>query len=113
MTLINESEINQNQSGLTCRRAGDTFTPQQDSRHRELLEQIKAKIEKVVELPDGYAFRFPAEAKQILILAEFISLERRCCSFLKFVLELESDDGPMWLRLTGGEGVKEFLKDEL
>lgn len=113
MTIIDETEITQNQSGITCRRDGDAFNPHEGHRHRELLEQIQASIQEVVELPDGYAFRFPSEAEQILILAEFITLERRCCLFFNFKLEIESNNGPLWLRLTGGEGVKEFLKDEL
>ena len=30
-----------------------------------------------------------------------------------FSLAVERDDGPMWLSLTGGEGVKEFLQAEI
>lgn len=111
MTLIHESKIAQNQSGLTCRRDGGAFTSHQRHRYREVLEQVKASIQEVSELRDGYAFRFPPD--QILTLAEFITLERRCCSFFNFRLDVDSGNGPLWLHLTGGEGVKEFLKDEL
>jgi hypothetical protein len=65
------------------------------------------------ELPDGYAFRLPADADTLLKAAEFISLERLCCPFLGFALEVEAEGGPAWLRLTGREGVKAFIREEV
>jgi hypothetical protein len=44
---------------------------------------------------------------------EFISLERLCCPFLGFALEVEPESGPVWLRLTGREGVKAFVREEV
>jgi hypothetical protein len=41
-------------------------------------------------------------------VAEWIALERRCCPFFRFQLDVEGETGPVWLRLTGA-GVKEFL----
>jgi hypothetical protein len=69
--------------------------------------------EEIRELPDGYAFRLPNESKTLLSAAEFISLERLCCPFLGFVLEVEPEGGPVWLRLTGREGVKAFIREEV
>ena len=46
-------------------------------------------------------------------LSEFISLEKLCCPFLKFVIEVEAEGGPVWLRLTGREGVKAFIREEI
>jgi glutamate/tyrosine decarboxylase-like PLP-dependent enzyme len=37
-------------------------------------------------------------------------MERLCCPFVNYTLEIEPNRGPFWLRMTGGEGVKEFLK---
>src|SRR5437867_9889441 len=62
------------------------------------------------ELSDGYAFRFGAD--QYPPLAAFIANERLCCPFLCFTLEVTPAQGPLWLRLTGGEGVKEFIQAE-
>lgn len=67
----------------------------------------------IKELPDGFAFRFPSGPPIIVNLAEWITLERQCCAFLGFVLEIEPDQGPVWLSLTGGTGVKEFLQAEI
>ena len=41
--------------------------------------------------------------------AAVIDAERRCCRFLRFVLIVEPDDGPLWLELTGPEGTEDFL----
>jgi len=38
--------------------------------------------------------------------------ERRCCPFFDLSLRLDREGGPMWLELTGREGVKEFIKAE-
>ncbi len=45
--------------------------------------------------------------------AEFISLEKLCCPFLSLEIEVEAEGGPVWLRLTGREGVKAFIREEV
>lgn len=65
------------------------------------------------ELPDDYAFRLPREPDVIVKTAEFISLEKLCCPFLAFVMEVEAESGPVWLRLMGREGVKAFIREEV
>jgi len=67
----------------------------------------------VRELADGYAFRLPNESDTLLKAAEFISLERLCCPFLRFSLEVEAEGGPVWFELTGREGVKAFVREEV
>jgi hypothetical protein len=62
------------------------------------------------ELPDGYAFRFRAD--DYPHLAAFIANERLCCPFFRFGLELTPARGPIWLRITGGDGVKAFMQAE-
>jgi hypothetical protein len=44
--------------------------------------------------------------------ARWASYERRCCPFFVFELELGPDEGPLWLRVTGGPGIKEFIWSE-
>ena|SRR5882672_502616 len=82
-------------------------------RHKVVSERMSAAVKEVQALPDGYAFRFSAEQSTILLISEFIARERLCCPFFKFELIAEQEDGPLWLRLRGREGVKEFIKDEL
>src|SRR5262245_38000275 len=82
-------------------------------RHKAVSERMRAAVKEVQDLPDGYAFRFPAEQATILLLSEFIARERLCCPFFRFELIAEQEDGPLWLQLRGREGVKEFIKAEL
>lgn len=70
--------------------------------------QIFQLAQEVQELPSGYAFRFDNEPGMFMALANFVENERLCCAFYEFVIEVKPGHGPLWLRLTGGEGVKEF-----
>lgn len=81
-------------------------------RQQELLESVHAVRVETRELPNGFAFRLPAEAQVFRDAAEWVSLERRCCPFLEFSLEWRRDD-TVWVHLTGGPGVKDFLRAEL
>ena len=74
------------------------------------VPELFRAVEAVHALPDGYAFRFAAAPGRLLALAEFVEHERQCCPFYHFALEVEPGGGPMWLKLTGGEGVKEFME---
>ena len=80
----------------------------------ERLEDVGADviggIEESNELPDGYELRFPGSAEWATKLTEFIADERACCSFFAFELVFEPNQGPIWLRLRGPEGAKEFMK---
>ncbi len=48
-----------------------------------------------------------------LVVAEFIALERLCCPFLDFGLEVERNGGPLWFRMTGGKDAKRVLQANL
>ncbi|MBA3944625.1 MAG: hypothetical protein H0X37_08700 [Herpetosiphonaceae bacterium] len=61
------------------------------------------------ELPNGYAFRFAAD--DYPTVTAFIADERRCCPFFTFVLEVAAERGPLWLSITGPDGVKDILRD--
>jgi hypothetical protein len=89
------------------------LTAGQRTRRQALAQQIHAATREICELPDGYAFRFSADPALCLVVAEFMTLERLCCPFFAFALEMESEGGAMWLRLTGRDGVKPFLQAEL
>ncbi len=71
--------------------------------------EVSGAAEEVRELPDGYALRFPGEGGWLATLAELIRCERECCPFLRLELHAEQQDGPLWLRLRGPAGTKEFV----
>ena len=89
-----------------------TAIPQaQRQAHIETSKELFSQIQEFRELENGYAFRF---AQDVLVkLAQFVELERLCCPFLNFVVEVEEDGGPVWLRLTGRDGVKAFIREEI
>jgi hypothetical protein len=86
---------------------------EQRRRHQSLSAQLRAAVQETRELPDGYSFRLPSDEATIQRTAEWIVLERRCCPFIAFGLEAGRENGPLWLSLTGREGIKPFLKIEL
>ncbi len=83
------------------------------SRRDELNASIFRDYRQTQELTDGYAFQYPGSPEWITKLAEFVAFERQCCQFFTFELVFEPQQGPIWLRLRGDEGVKDFIKTEL
>ncbi len=97
--------------GLACVRSA--FTAAERTRHfDELGPALRAERRSVRELPDGYEFELPADAATLALAAEWAAGERRCCPFFDIELRLPSGGGPLWLRLTGKEGVKRFIQTE-
>lgn len=91
----------------------DGLTAEQRQRQSALIKQMQASVLDTGELAQGYAFRFDSNTDNIMMLAEFISLERLCCPFFDFELEVAAGKDSIWLRMSGREGVKDFLKAEL
>jgi hypothetical protein len=85
----------------------------QRSAHLTTINKLFRAVQSVRELPNGYSFRLRNETKLLLTVAEFIALERLCCPFFGFALEIEREGGAVWLSLTGREGVKPFIMAEI
>jgi hypothetical protein len=83
--------------------------PERDA-YRKLSQQLLHAVRERRELGDGSAFRLPSGS--LLTAAEWASFERRCCPFFTFEIETAGSDGPLWLRLTGREGAKAFIRVE-
>jgi hypothetical protein len=81
-------------------------------RHGEVMKQLRTATKEVRELSDGYGFRFASDQATIMLVSEFVARERLCCPFFIFEMVIEPEEGPLWLRLKGEEGVKEFIKVE-
>ena len=98
------------ESPLMCNLSA--LNPQQRKRIRELMTDLRAVQQGIKELSDGYAIGLANDSSTIEKAAEYIVLERLCCPFFDFALRVESESGPVWLELSGREGVKEFAKIE-
>ena len=86
---------------------------EQRSAHLSKINKLFRAVEGLRELPNGYVFRLPNESEVLLTAAEFIALERLCCPFFGFGLEIEREGGAVWLTITGREGVKPFIMAEI
>lgn len=91
----------------------NALTKEQRQRHKALSVELRAAVQEIRELPDGYSFRLPSDEAMLQKAVEWVTMERRCCPFIAFGIEVEREGGPLWLKLTGREGVKPFLKTEL
>ena len=81
--------------------------------HKTNAEEVFTSVEKWIELSDGYAFRLPTKTKMIEKAGTFVARERQCCPFFTFNLEVTPNGGPVWLKLTGNQEVKEYIKQSV
>jgi hypothetical protein len=96
-------------SPFACDRSA--LSAEQRKRHfDELGPQLRSLVKGLHELSDGYEFQFQADPATIQLVAEWAAGEHACCPFFDIDLRLEREHGAFWLRLSGREGVKEFIK---
>ena len=88
------------------------LTPAQRKRQQELSKILRSSVLGIQELPDGFEFEFPSDSANYQALTEFTPLERACCPFFDVSIRLEREGGKLWWRLTGRDGVKQFIRAE-
>jgi DinB superfamily len=71
---------------------------------------LRAAHQRIRELPDGFEFEFPGDTATFRLAAEWAEGEHLCCPFFDVDLRLEREGGALWVRLTGRDGVKQFIK---
>jgi hypothetical protein len=108
--MANDADVKR-ESPFACNM--HAIEPAMRPKHLETAGALFRAVKSIRELPNGYAFQLPNESDLLLKVAEFISLERLCCPFFGFTLEIEPEGGSLWLQLTGREGVKPFIRAEL
>ena len=89
----------------------DNVPAESRGRWLELGKEVYALVQEVKELPDSYACRLPGDAATLQKAAEYVSLDRLCCTFMRWSLVVEPQGGPLWLHLTGPQGTKEMTRD--
>ena len=85
------------------------LTGAEQQRRAELAHAITTRAAATVEMPDGFALQLDDDPVLLRDAVDWIRLERACCPFLHFALSFDPEAGPLWLRLGGRAGVKEFL----
>lgn len=86
------------------------LTKSERTLHAKLCRTLFTAVQEKSELRNGCAFRLPPA--KLVTAAEWVAYERKCCPFLTFEMELARDEGPLWIRITGSEGINAFIRAE-
>jgi hypothetical protein len=91
----------------------NAFDADQRVRYGELKRTLFPRAARITFLENGLEIAHKADARTILELAEFATLERLCCPFFTFNLEIAPNQAGSKLTLTGPDGTATFLRHEL
>jgi hypothetical protein len=80
-------------------------------RRRTVLEPMKAAAMSSEELPDGYAYAFPASSEVLAQLSRAVDMESQCCRFLTFRIIVQAGKQPIRLEVIGGPQAKSVIAD--
>lgn len=98
------------QSKLFCNTK--TLTAKEWAYHKQLSEKLMAARKATVETDRGYEFQFGPQDATLADLADWVVAESKCCPFFDFHIDLENEGKLICLRVTGEEGVKQFMQAE-
>lgn len=105
------NEQPESQSAIACDMS--VLSPDQRETHLANSRELFLRVQAIREVSDGFEFRLADDPQALVKAAEFISLEKLCCPFLMFAIEVKPEAGPVWLRVTGRDGVKAFIREEV
>jgi hypothetical protein len=103
---IKEHTMEKNTS-FTCK----LTTPELQQRKATVIAELKSHVLKRNESANGFTYLFEASDENLDKLNSFIKTERLCCDFFTFQLLVAGEK--ILLSITGAEGVKEFIKEEV
>jgi hypothetical protein len=92
---------------ITCK----LTTPELQKRKATVIADLKVLVIDRAEFEDGYSYKFEGKDEILDKLIDFIKTERMCCDFFTFQVTVEEDTALM--KITGPNGAKEFLKEEI
>ena len=90
---------------IACSLTPDEF----QARRGELWPDLIERADAVTPLEEGYQLRFVNGEVLVRRIGEMIELERACCPFLDFEVDVDAEVGTTTLSITGPEGTREFL----
>lgn len=80
------------------------------AKREELIPGLLKRADQITELENGCRLRFASRPGLLDELAGAIEQERTCCSFLRFQIVVEPNDGPIVFEVTGPAGTREMLR---
>lgn len=81
-------------------------------RYHALTANIKSAVRLQSELREGFSWDLDGKKTTMIEVAEWMSMERRCCPFLTLQIEATGDGSDFKVKLLGPDGVKAFLQSE-
>lgn len=88
-------------------------TPEFRLRKAEVIASLRQMVMAKQETPGGYKYQFQGTDQVLDLLTDFIKSERVCCNFFTFRLYVADQSSPIWLELSGPDGAKEFIRNEM
>jgi hypothetical protein len=104
-------QLSDTEAGFVCNLG--VMNQEERGRYIALSRKLRSASEERRELDNGYAFKLAASKISLMEIAEWIIFERRCCPFFNLQIEAQPNDGPLWLRMTGAAGIKQFILSEI
>lgn len=92
---------------VTCK----LTTPELQQRKATVIAELKVLVKARQQLDNGLGYEFEGSDEVLDKLNTFIKTERMCCDFFTFQLTVQ--DNKAILNITGPEGAKEFLRQEI
>jgi hypothetical protein len=105
-----ETPMTTTQSKFFCNTKA--LTPDERAHHKQLSDKLMAAGKAIVETAKGYELQFSPQNVTLAELADWVVAESKCCPFLDSHIDLENKGHLLCLRLTGEEGVKQFIRAE-
>lgn len=105
--------MSQDQDGAPeCTCVPDAIAPEARPEHFARIRRLFGGAARDrAPLADGYEFTF--DASELGELATFVTLERQCCPFLSFELEVRAGSDDVRLRVQGPPGARSLVEAEL
>jgi len=106
---MDQQEIKYDKKTLSCKLTSSALR----ERKATVITSLKKKLVIKKDIPGGFEYIFPGSDEIIDELADFIKSERLCCDFFQFSLNISGDIKEARLSITGPEGSRRFLEEEL
>src|SRR5215470_1437577 len=105
-----EPKVAESAVGFHCNTKA--LSPAERIKHEALTKKLLSARKATVETEKGYELQFSPADVTVLEVAEWVVAESKCCSFFDFHIDLENVGTLICLRLTGIDGVKQFIRTE-
>lgn len=89
------------------------MSPEEHQRHTRLVRELFHDVRATYERHDGFTFEFPRSDGQLLKIAEWMTLENRCCPFFRLSVDLKPQSDVIEVGLTGPVGSKNVIQSYL